>query len=856
MNGDDFAIGDLASDPDQLARERAIRFRSNASNMSIQPPSYDGPIGSLAAQDDYQPPMPDVGAPLISGGPQVSAGMPWANRLADRLPSAVMGGLAQTVQTPGALMAPNPYPEGSEAWQYYENQKSDIASQWAPAMALNTMGTGAIVGVPVKGAETVLGAGPVRPKMGDILAPDPYKAPYETARTTPGAETPLDVPRELGGPVGGGESLRQAHLQAERRAAGVRPLPGLPRPEQALEPGGAPFVPGPFGRAHEVSQAYMADKDFGVAHPDQYHPLNIERAQNIAQAYEALPMFDPQALPAYEAMARETLAQYQAIKKSGATFTPVDAATYPYHRNPRAAIRDLADNNHMAFFKTEEGFGTGNDAAHPLLQPSGESIGDYPLSHNDVFRIVHDYFGHAKNGYGFRAAGEDNAWRAHAAMYSPLARRAMTTETRGQNSWLNHGPYGETNRTASTLDTVFAPQKVALLPHWVEHDLTGIMPEFPRPNVIERYVGDPQRSAYPGIYGDPRQIAAEAAANVAPEHPALKALFGVSRDDLYNIGQQGTRQGNVQPNVWMPDKPGGSYSANAIMNPANAQRQIDALSEAMKHPDLAKGMLSWYVMDPAFQQMEKLVGREQAIKDYTRLNATMAPFSAGSNVMAEINRGTGANMMAARGQFPKFERYNWVPEAERGPRFPKEMRDIGGHMFHQVQTDPVARWLATGEHGYTKDKQKAMLYHLASGVPETGFQTTWPVLDSHLARSSGAADVRTIANYGKNFEGPEYRSYGPYYRENIAKPLGLQAVPTQGLQWGTFAHLTGVDTPIGAPKLELLAQRIWERAQKLGIDPRKLRDDVLTGKAHASWLLGIPAAGAAMGELARQDQYD
>jgi len=29
----------------------------------------------------------------------------------------------------------------------------------------------------------------------------------------------------------------------------------------------------------------------------------------------------------------------------------------------------------------------------------------------------------------------------------------------GQNSWLNYGPHGETNRTQRSADTVFAPQK-------------------------------------------------------------------------------------------------------------------------------------------------------------------------------------------------------------------------------------------------------------------------------------------------------------------------------------------------------------------------------------------------------------
>src|SRR5262249_44937515 len=43
---------------------------------------------------------------------------------------------------------------------------------------------------------------------------------------------------------------------------------------------------------------------------------------------------------------------------------------------------------------------------------------------------------------------------------------ALTTETRGQNSWLNFGPYAEHNKHASPADTHYAPQKIGLLPAW------------------------------------------------------------------------------------------------------------------------------------------------------------------------------------------------------------------------------------------------------------------------------------------------------------------------------------------------------------------------------------------------------
>jgi hypothetical protein len=86
---------------------------------------------------------------------------------------------------------------------------------------------------------------------------------------------------------------------------------------------------------------------------------------------------------------------------------------------------------------------------------------------------VHDYFGHITEGVGFRADGEENTWRKHAAMFTPLARRALTTETRGQNSWVNYGPYAEFNKTANGGDTQYAPQKVGLLPEWASEEGRG-----------------------------------------------------------------------------------------------------------------------------------------------------------------------------------------------------------------------------------------------------------------------------------------------------------------------------------------------------------------------------------------------
>jgi hypothetical protein len=261
------------------------------------------------------------------------------------------------------------------------------------------------------------------------------------------------------------DQIVKAALDAMRRAAGREPLPGLPAKPQMV--GGELFQPGPIGAVHDVAEGYMAGRNLGQPFPTKYIPVDKSAAARVAEVYDALPMFDPAARASYDAMIRESLAQYQAMKGAGIKITPVDSASYPYGANPRAAVKDIADNQHMAVFKSDAGFGTGHDVQHPLLAQSGIVEQGYPMTNNDIFRAVHDYFGHAKEGYGFRAAGEDNAFRSHAAMYSPQARPAMATETRGQNSWLNYGPYGDFNRTASQLDTVYAPQKVVTMPDWV-----------------------------------------------------------------------------------------------------------------------------------------------------------------------------------------------------------------------------------------------------------------------------------------------------------------------------------------------------------------------------------------------------
>ncbi len=59
---------------------------------------------------------------------------------------------------------------------------------------------------------------------------------------------------------------------------------------------------------------------------------------------------------------------------------------------------------------------------HPLLT----------REENNIFRAVHDYFGHYVTRSGFGPKGETVAWLSHRAMFSIVARPALDVETIGQ----------------------------------------------------------------------------------------------------------------------------------------------------------------------------------------------------------------------------------------------------------------------------------------------------------------------------------------------------------------------------------------------------------------------------------------
>lgn len=244
----------------------------------------------------------------------------------------------------------------------------------------------------------------------------------------------------------------------------------------------------PLPDASKIAAKFMGDK---FVNPTPITTIDKTLSKRISDAYEQMKHdpTSPDVKTAYEAMINETLEQYNAIVEEGYSIELSEVEPYS---SSEQMLEDLRVNKNMKVMSTMYGYGdtkiTEEDLlSNPLLATTElKDTNGKKLLVNDVFRFVHDFFGHAELGNGFGPIGEENAWRIHSQMYSPLARRAMTTETRGQNSYVNFSGVndeafklrnearklrseGKTEQAAEISRKVsemvkFAKQKIGLLP--------------------------------------------------------------------------------------------------------------------------------------------------------------------------------------------------------------------------------------------------------------------------------------------------------------------------------------------------------------------------------------------------------
>jgi len=211
----------------------------------------------------------------------------------------------------------------------------------------------------------------------------------------------------------------------------------------------------------EAAQSYNDKYGLGKIINGLYVTIDVNRARKIADAYEALPVDDssnPVVHKAFHQLALEIEQQWHyAIETMGITLEPWKYEGQPYDTNSAEMCSDVRHHRHLYFYQDGE--------LHPLFEKP-DAVTSFSL--NDKFRAIHDLFGHAAEGYGFGPRGEENAWIKHSEMFSVEAQKALTTETRGQNSWVNFGAHNYdsagVHKNSPLRERPYAVQKAALLP--------------------------------------------------------------------------------------------------------------------------------------------------------------------------------------------------------------------------------------------------------------------------------------------------------------------------------------------------------------------------------------------------------
>lgn len=231
-------------------------------------------------------------------------------------------------------------------------------------------------------------------------------------------------------------------------------------------------------------------------------------AQNYDQLKEA----------AYRQLGKETQAQFASLPVK--TRYHYGAGEYP---TPSAMLRDVLGEGNLNVYR-------GGDP-HEFLDVKDPDTG---LTLNEMFRAVHDLYGHGTTGSTFRAGGEEAAYASHGQMMSPLAQMALLPETRGQNSLVNYsglnidllekrmpilrrieelktadrmrgqpgasaGEIADLNAQLRALgaETNYAPQSTLLLPpEFLPADTTGGMPEYLRQVIKPRNPSEAERAVH------------------------------------------------------------------------------------------------------------------------------------------------------------------------------------------------------------------------------------------------------------------------------------------------------------------------------------------------------------------------
>jgi hypothetical protein len=264
----------------------------------------------------------------------------------------------------------------------------------------------------------------------------------------------------------------------------------------------------------DIGQAYR--ESAGLTHEvlPAVTRVDPEAGRHMASIYEGLTSdpHDPEVQAHYRQFVSEVHAQAEHLHNNGYSWTFTDEDPYRDANgapSSSAMLKDLLENKHINVYRTQ------GPQGHPLLTND----------ENNEFRAVHEILGHGTTGASFSTKGEEQAFRNHAALFSPEAQRVLATETRGQNSWFNFGPHAD----VLSPQRLFAEQKAALWPKDALGDYPDVLKSDKSP-----VAGPALRIGGKIFKGGPTDMHAQVLGQVEAHYLAQGASQGLSKRKAFD----------------------------------------------------------------------------------------------------------------------------------------------------------------------------------------------------------------------------------------------------------------------------------------------------------------------------------
>ena len=396
-----------------------------------------------------------------------------------------------------------------------------------------------------------------------------------------------------------------------------------------------------------VKLARQLNPDFNLGAVRAMPPSSLEKQFPIGKTYETMAKgIDP-------ALERQLFAQYlraypDVVRKSGATnYQELIPASYEqlgkenakqldrmlnegmnlsYHQgnlnyaNSPQMLEDALINKHLYTF--------GGGEPHQLLNKIDPYTG---LNENQVFRAVHDYYGHGPTGASFGPKGEELAYGTHSQLYSPLAKMAAATETRGQNSFVNYSGINadlqaqmiplklqqerlkRLGQDTSAVDqklaelgaqTQYAEQKAFLLPpEMIDVNYAGGVPDYLRPYITPNNPTAATGYHFSNLTDLTRTDPTKYGTGIKGSEDKRLRMADALRNRTYFYSNPNTREAGLGPN---------QYSAD-MTNLYDVAADPDRLRQLSRNYNQYQGIVDDVAATNAVERMSNQAGYEGII---------------------------------------------------------------------------------------------------------------------------------------------------------------------------------------------------------------------------------------------------